>query len=161
MCRCSVEKNLPTNVGDAVSISGPGKSLGAGDSNPLQYPCLGNPMDRGASRATVRRVAKELQMTWQLNNNNVHPFERWKNPGGDSVLEGLTLVYVLTSGALPFLTVKIRENSSLLWAGGGEESPFIQNSLFSLTRLALSREHESVLPITVAKIQVTDDPKCR
>ena len=31
--------------------------------NPLQYSCLGNPMDRGAWPATVHGVAKELDMT--------------------------------------------------------------------------------------------------
>ena len=34
--------------------------------NPLQYSCLGNPMDRGAWQATVRGVAKELHLTEQL-----------------------------------------------------------------------------------------------
>ena len=37
--------------------------------NPLQYSCLGNPMDRGASRATVRGVAKS--QSEQLNNKNM------------------------------------------------------------------------------------------
>ena len=32
--------------------------LGEGNGNPFQYSCLGNPMDRGAWRATVRGVAK-------------------------------------------------------------------------------------------------------
>ena len=31
---------------------------GEGNGNPLQYSCLGNPMDRGAWRATVHGVAK-------------------------------------------------------------------------------------------------------
>ena len=34
--------------------------------NPLQYPCLANPMDRGAWQATVHRVAKELNTTERL-----------------------------------------------------------------------------------------------
>ena len=34
-------------------------SPGEGNGNPLQYSCLGNPMDRGAWRAIVHRVAKE------------------------------------------------------------------------------------------------------
>ena len=38
-------------------------SPGGGNSNPLQYSCLGNPTDRGAWRATVHRVAKELNAT--------------------------------------------------------------------------------------------------
>ena len=36
---------------------------GGGNGNPLQYSCLGNPMDRGAWRATVHGVAKESDMT--------------------------------------------------------------------------------------------------
>ena len=31
---------------------------GEGNGNPLQYPCLENPMDRGAWKATVHGVAK-------------------------------------------------------------------------------------------------------
>ena len=33
-------------------------SPGVGNGNPLQYPCVGNPMDRGAWRATVHGAAK-------------------------------------------------------------------------------------------------------
>ena len=39
--------------------------------NPLQYFCLGNPMNRGAWRATVQGVANELDMTEWLNNNHL------------------------------------------------------------------------------------------
>ena len=35
-----------------------GRSPGEGNSHPLQYSCLENPMDRGASQATVHGVAK-------------------------------------------------------------------------------------------------------
>ena len=35
-----------------------GRSPGERNGNPLQYSCLGNPMDRGAWRATVHGVAK-------------------------------------------------------------------------------------------------------
>ena len=41
----------PAKVGDAGiigSIPGSGKSPGGRNGNPLQYPCLKNPMDRGA-----------------------------------------------------------------------------------------------------------------
>ena len=44
----SVIKNLPTNAGDVGSIPGSGKSPRGGNDNPLQYSCLGNPMDREA-----------------------------------------------------------------------------------------------------------------
>ena len=45
-----VVKNLPANAGDirhAGLIPGLGRSPGEGNSNPLQYSCLENPMDRG------------------------------------------------------------------------------------------------------------------
>ena len=51
--------------------------------NSLQYSCLGNPMNRGAWRATVHGVAKESDIIEQLNNNNnmssvghSHPVEK-------------------------------------------------------------------------------------
>ena len=36
------------NVEDLGSIPGSGRSSGEGNGNPLQYSCLGNPMDGGA-----------------------------------------------------------------------------------------------------------------
>ena len=56
-------KNLPANSEDEGSIPGWGRSPGEGNDNPLQYSCLENSMDRGASLATVHRVAKELDVT--------------------------------------------------------------------------------------------------
>ena len=64
-------KNLPANTGNSALIPGSGRSLGGGNGSPLQYSCLGSPMDREAWRATVHGVAKELDMSEQLNNNNV------------------------------------------------------------------------------------------
>ena len=46
------------NAGHTGSISEPGRSLGGGNGNSLQYSCLGNPIHRGAWWATVPRVAK-------------------------------------------------------------------------------------------------------
>ena len=54
-------KNPPANAGDARDaglIPGLGRSPEEEHSNPLQYSCLENPMDRGAWWATVRGVAK-------------------------------------------------------------------------------------------------------
>ena len=45
-------------TGDMALIPGLGRSPGGGNSNPLQYSCLENPVDRGAWWATVHRVAK-------------------------------------------------------------------------------------------------------
>ena len=54
----SAVKNLPANAGDAGLIPGSGRSPGGENGNPLQYPCLGNCMDRGAWWAIVHGVAK-------------------------------------------------------------------------------------------------------
>ena len=51
-------KNPPVNAGEAVSIPGLGISAGEENGNPLQYSCLGNPMDRGAWQVTVHGVAR-------------------------------------------------------------------------------------------------------
>ena len=53
-----VVKNLPANARDingADSIPGLGRFPGERNGNPLQYSCLGNPVDRGW--ATVHGVA--------------------------------------------------------------------------------------------------------
>ena len=52
----SVVKNLPANGGgsrDSGLIPGSGRYPGEGNGDPLQYSCLGNPMDRGAWQAIV------------------------------------------------------------------------------------------------------------
>ena len=46
------------NAGDSGSIPRLGRSPGEGNSNPLQYSCLENPMDREAWQATVYWVAR-------------------------------------------------------------------------------------------------------
>ena len=52
-------KNLPADTGDLVGlIPGLGRSPGGGHGNPLQYSCLGNPVDRGAWQAIDRGVAE-------------------------------------------------------------------------------------------------------
>ena len=62
-------KNLLANAGDVGLIPGSGRSPEKGNVNPLQYSCLGNPMDRGAWWAIIHGVAKEWDTTQQLNNN--------------------------------------------------------------------------------------------
>ena len=58
----SVVKTPPANAVDGGLIPGLGRSPGEGNGSPLQYSCLGNPMDRGAWQTTVHGVAKELDM---------------------------------------------------------------------------------------------------
>ena len=59
----AVVKNPPANARDMGSIPGSGRYPGEVNGNPLQYSCLGNPMDREAWRSTVDRVTKELDTT--------------------------------------------------------------------------------------------------
>ena len=66
----SMVKNLPTNAGDAGDTSlipESRRSPEEGNGKPLQYSCLGNPMDRGTWWSIVHKVAKELDTTEQLN----------------------------------------------------------------------------------------------
>ena len=67
-----VVKNLPASAGDgrdAGSIPGLGRYPERGHSNPLQDSYLENPMNRGAWRATVHRVAKSQT---RLNQCSMH-----------------------------------------------------------------------------------------
>ena len=57
----SVGKESACNAGDTGDVGlipESGRSPGEGHGNPLQYSCLENPMDRGAWRTAVLRVAK-------------------------------------------------------------------------------------------------------
>jgi len=53
----SVVKNPPANARDLGLIPGLGRFPGRENSNPLQYSCLGNPMNREVWQATVYEVA--------------------------------------------------------------------------------------------------------
>ena len=58
-----VVKTLPLKAGDVSSIPGWGGSPREGNGNPLQFSCLGNPMDRGAWQTTVHGCSKESDIT--------------------------------------------------------------------------------------------------
>ena len=67
----SLIKNPSAHVGDTGDVGstpGLGRSPGEGNSNPLQYSCLGNPMDRGAWRAIAQGVTK----SWTRLSMRVH-----------------------------------------------------------------------------------------
>ena len=72
-----VVKNLPANAGnvrDLGSVPGWGKSPGEGTGNPLQYPCLENPMDREVWQATVHRVTKSQTPLKRVSMHACMPF---------------------------------------------------------------------------------------
>ena len=60
-------KNPPASAGDSGSKPGSGRCPGEGTGNPLQYSCLEDPTGRGAWETAVLEVAKEWDMTYQLN----------------------------------------------------------------------------------------------
>ena len=56
-------RNTPANARDMDFIPALGKSPGEGNGNPRLYSCLANPIYRGAWRAAVHGVTRELDMT--------------------------------------------------------------------------------------------------
>ena len=55
-----------SNAGDADLIPGLGRSPGEGNDNPVQYSCLGNPMDRGAWQGFSAWGHKRIRYDWAL-----------------------------------------------------------------------------------------------
>ena len=54
----SAAKESACSAGDPGLTPGWGRSPGEGNGNPLQYPCLENPMDRKSWWATVHGVVR-------------------------------------------------------------------------------------------------------
>ena len=72
-------------MGDPGSIPGSGRFTGEGNSNPLQYSCLENPIDEGTRQATVHGVAKSWTeqlhfLSFQILKSN-QPTVQIKTPG--------------------------------------------------------------------------------
>ena len=65
----SLAKNSPVSTGDMGSISGLGRFPGEGNGSPLQYSCLGNPMDRGAWQGYTQRCHKRVRRELATNSN--------------------------------------------------------------------------------------------
>ena len=102
----SVVKNPPANAQDARikgSIPGSGRSPGGGNGNSLQYPCLGNPMDRGVWQATVHRVTKSRTWLrdWAHTQSNYIPTTTTKRILALLISEFKKLVLMLESEEYP------------------------------------------------------------
>ena len=72
-------KNLPTNAGDRRDTSlipASGRSPGEGNGSPLQYSCLGNPIDIGVWWATIHGVSRSQTQTNQQAQRHVHIIKR-------------------------------------------------------------------------------------
>ena len=61
----SVVKTPPASEGDVGLIPGLRRPPTGGNVNPLQYSCLGNPMDRAAPWATVHGVTSQTRLQQQ------------------------------------------------------------------------------------------------
>ena len=79
-------KKLSANArdaGDPGSVPGLGRSPGEGNGNPLQYYCLGKPMERGLAGYSSWGH-KESDVTYQLKTTKLqkcqgHKIQRWRN----------------------------------------------------------------------------------
>ena len=74
-------KKLSANArdaGDPGSVPGLGRSPGEGNGNPLQYYCLGKPMERGLAGYSSWGH-KESDVTYQLKNNKASEMSRSQN----------------------------------------------------------------------------------
>ena len=68
---------------------------GGGNGNPLQYSCLGNPMDRGAWQATVLGVAKSQTWLKRLSMHRYH-VTKWKHQTSYLCILHLNLILTMT-----------------------------------------------------------------
>ena len=57
----SVVKSSPASAGDVGPIPGSGRPPGEGNGNPIQYSCLGNPMDRGSLAGYSPRGCRKVR----------------------------------------------------------------------------------------------------
>ena len=91
-------------MGDPGSIPGSGRSLGEGNGNPLQYPCLENSMDEGAWQATVHGVTKsQTQLSdFTLIHIYYHIFIQSPDNGHLACFHVLDIVYILLQWTLGF-----------------------------------------------------------
>ena len=103
----SDSKESACNAGDPGSVPGLGRSPGEGNGYPLQYTCLENSMDRGASQATIHGVTKNRK--W-LSISHFH--FTFKGKG-----ECVWPVHGLLHGGHPLYTLKGQHNSRMYFLG--------------------------------------------
>ena len=143
MCTCqsdgSVIKN-PASAGDAKdagSVPGSRRSPGAGHSNPLQYSCLENPIDRGAWWA-VHGVTK-FRRDWACMDVSI--------PNSQSALFAMipstqSIKCIHTRGQLStqesIWCQQTTEKTSALWLQRTQESMEAVDSIYKTRRCSLS-----------------------
>ena len=103
-------KESACQAGDRGSILGSGRSPGKGNGNPLQCPCLENPMVGGAWWATLHGIMRELDMPERLNSNKPALMDCGSLWGSSRVSTHLLLLSlfshrVVSDSATPWTTV--------------------------------------------------------
>ena len=101
----SAGKESACNVRDPGAILGSGRSPIEGNGNPLQYSCLGNPMDRGAWQPTTEILMKpvgriniqHLSCTWT---------EEWQKLCARYVVAIIAASCCKNDGENPFMSSK-------------------------------------------------------
>ena len=154
----SVVKKLPANVGDTGSDSGLGRSRGEENGNPLQYSCLGNPMDRGALQTTVHWVIKSrtrlsdwarMPTAWHV----THELKTFENKCGISILRFKLLPGEIWSHFDKFNSNVFILFSQLYWEHfeasnrGYTFVPLIKLSLFSVVNTTVLHGLQLVEPV--------------
>ena len=122
-------KESAFNAGDAGLIPRSERFTGEGNGNPLQYSCLGNPMDRAASWATVCGVA--MSRTRLSNQNNA------KLSSDQETIQGNPNDSMRKTGNVPKTSCLFRsfqcEDNTLSWGYHGNKRGLPQE-LFCATR---------------------------
>ena len=125
----SVVKNLPVNIGDTGLIPGLGGSTGEGNSYPLQYSCLENPMDRWLQSMGLQRVRQDCN---------------WAH---DCILRGLSIYHLSDHLRMP-------ANTSLMVLWKGAHS----TELKPLTTEVIQQPHAWKDPPAQPRIQMVAAP---
>ena len=103
------------DTGDVGLFPGSGRSPGGGHSNLLQYFCLENLMDRGASRATVHRITKKHNRSHWTQHSTLSLPSHWNAPSHST---NKLLITLLCTISLALGTAKqLLKLSSIWWSG--------------------------------------------
>ena len=108
-------RNPPANAEDEGLVLGLGRSPWGSNGNPLQYPCLGNPMDSGAWQAMEDRVSK-----------NQTRLSDWVHTHTQSLIDSQTLHHKYNPCLSNFKLIKHSTNLGFWWS-------LPKSSVFSLS----------------------------
>ena len=88
-----VVKKPPVNAGDLDSIPGQGRFPREGNGNPLQYSCLGNPMDRGAWWASSWGHKESDRTQHTHTHTHTHTLQSFSTQKGEITIIFIFIIY--------------------------------------------------------------------